>query len=260
MKKLILFILIFPLFLSAKIQVTTYFPLETQFIKKIAKQEVEVAQISHRFSKSYSELPPSGLKKLSSSKIFFHFGLDIENDYEKVLKQNNQQIIVVNLSKNIPKLGLNPYIWMDPFAIKIVAKNIFDSLVEIDIKNQQFYKKNYEEFLNEIDEAFLTILQNLNKSKVNSFYAIDDYWDYFANRFRLEVIKKDKKMFSTNELKDLSNTYKNKDTNKLLYCYPKDQNRASTLARSLNAKPVENDIFNEDWQTNLINLSNSIIK
>ena len=67
-------------------------------------------------------------------------------------------------------------------------------------------------------------------------------------------------MFSTNELKDLSNTYKNKNTNKLLYCYLKDQNRASTLARSLNAKPVENDIFNEDWQTNLINLSNSIIK
>ena len=30
---------------------------------------------------------------------------------------------------------------MDPFAIKIVAKNIFDSLVEIDIKNQQFYKR-----------------------------------------------------------------------------------------------------------------------
>lgn len=149
---------------------------------------------------------------------------------------------------------------MDPFAIKIVAKNIFDSLVEIDIKNQQFYKKNYEEFLNEIDEVFLTILQNLNKSKVNSFYAIDDYWDYFANRFRLEVIKKDKKMFSTNELKDLSNTYKNIDTNKLLYCYPKDQNIANTLARSLNAKPVENDIFNEDWQTNLTNLANNIIK
>ena len=67
-------------------------------------------------------------------------------------------------------------------------------------------------------------------------------------------------MFSTNELKDLSNTYKNKDTNKLLYCYPKDQNIANTLARSLNAKPVENDIFNEDWQTNLTNLANNIIK
>ena len=33
-----------------------------------------------------------------------------------------------------------------------------------------------------------------------------------------------------------------------------------TLAKNLKAKPIENDIFNEDWETNLINLANSITR
>jgi len=158
-KKLILFILIFPLFLSAKIQVTTYFPLETQFIKKIAKQEVEVAQISHRFSKSYSELPPSGLKKLSSSKIFFHFGLDIEKKYAEIFLKQNPSLIVVDISSNISKMNKNPYVWTDPFNMRIVAKNIYDSFVKIDKYKESYYKQNYEKFPDEIDDTFLKIKQ-----------------------------------------------------------------------------------------------------
>ena len=98
-----------------------------------------------------------------------------------------------NLSKDIKKINANPYIWTDPFAIKDVARNKLDTLIEFDNGNSKFYKKNYNDFLSEIDEIFLKILQNLNKSNINSFYAIEDYWDYFANRFRLEIIKKDKK-------------------------------------------------------------------
>jgi len=260
MVKKLLLILAFPIFLFAKIQVTTYFPLETQFVKKIGKNEVEVYEITHRYSDNYIEIPKSALNKLSSSKLFFHFGLNIERDYAKILKEKNSAISIIDLSKNIQKIDLNPYIWTDPFATRDIAKNIFESLIEVDKRNKDFYKKNYQELLNEIDKTFLTILQNLNKSKVNSFYAIENYWDYFANRFRLEVIKKDKKAFSTNELKDLSKTYEDKDINKLLYCYSKDEKLANTLAKSLKAKPIENDIFNEDWETNLINLANSITR
>lgn len=258
--KHLIFILIFPVFLFAKIQVTTYFPLETQFVKKIAKQEVEVREITHRFSTNYVEIPSSELKKLSTSKLFFHLGLDIENRYAKVLKQKNNSLEVVDLSLNIDKISSNPYIWTDPFAIKDIAKTIFDSLVQVDKRNMKFYKKNYEDFLNEIDQVFLTILQNLNKSKINSFYALEDYWDYFANRFRLEVIKQDKKMFTTSELKDLSKFCEDNDTDKLLYCYSKDEKLANLLATNLKAKAIENNIFSEDWQMNLMNLTNSIIR
>ncbi|WP_198305288.1 metal ABC transporter solute-binding protein, Zn/Mn family [Arcobacter vandammei] len=259
MKKLI-FILIFPIFLFAKIQVTTYFPLESAIIKKIVKQEAEITEISHRFINKYIEIPTSELKKLSNSKFFLHFGLDIENKYADILKQNNKKLEIVDLSKNIDKISSNPYIWTDPFAIKDIAKNVFDLFSKIDTRNHSFYKKNYESFLNEIDETFLFILQNLNKSDINSFYAIEDYWDYFANRFRLEVIKKDKKVFTTLELKNLNKTYENSEATKLLYCYSYDEKFANILATNLKVQAIENNIFNEDWHTNLINLTNSIIK
>lgn len=114
--------------------------------------------------------------------------------------------------------------------------------------------------MSEIDEIFLKILQNLNKSNINSFYAIEDYWDYFANRFKLEIIKKDKKIFTTLELMDLSKTYKDSSSNKLLYGYSKDEEFANVLAKNLKAEAIENDIFSGDWQTNLLNLTSSIVR
>lgn len=260
MKKLILFVLIFPIFLFAKVQVTTYFPLETYFIKKISKEDIDVVQVTHRYTTNYFELPTSGVDKLSSSKIFFHFGLDIETKYEKIFKQNNHSLKVVDLSKTSTKIGLNPYVWTDPFNAKEIAKLILDSLIQIDERNKGRYQKNYEEFLLEIDQLFLTILQTFNKSQINGFYAIENHWDYFANRFRLEVFKKDKKLFSTAELKELSENYKTIDVNKFLYYSAKDQNFVDILSKTLNSKTIQNDIFTEDWETNLINLTNDLTK
>lgn len=259
MKKLI-FILIFPIFLFAKIKIVTYFPLETEFIKKIAKNQVEVSEITHRYSNKFTEIPSSELRKLSNSNLFFHLGLNIETTYAELLKKNNRDLKVIDLSKDIEKINANPYIWTDPFAIKDVARNILDTLIEFDSGNSKFYKKNYNDFLSEIDEIFLKILQNLNKSNINSFYAIEDYWDYFANRFRLEIIKKDKKIFTTLELMDLSKTYEESSSNKLLYCYSKDEEFANILAKNLKAEAIENDIFSGDWQTNLLNLTSSIVR
>ncbi len=240
-------------------QITTYFPLESAIVKKIAKKEADIVEITHRFTNNYTEISPSEIKKLSSSKLFFHFGMDIENRYAKLLKQNNDKIQIVDLSSNIEKIGNNPYIWTDPFVIKDIAKNIFETFSRYDILNKKYYEKNYKEFIDEVDAIFLKILQNLNKSSINSFYAIENHWDYFANRFRLEVIRKDKKVFSTLELKNLNKTYENSDINKLLYCYSNDEKLATLLARNLKSEVMESDIFNEDWQTSLFELSNFLI-
>ena len=45
----ILFILLFPLVLFSKIQVVTYFPLESHLINKIAQKEVKIREITSRY-------------------------------------------------------------------------------------------------------------------------------------------------------------------------------------------------------------------
>ena len=178
-----LFILLFPLVLFSKIQVVTYFPLESHLINKIAQKEIITREITSRYLNTYKNLPVSELSKLANSKLFFHFGLDIEKKYAELLLKENHKIIVVDISSNIQKIDNNPYIWTDPLNLRAVAKNIYDAFAMYDKNKESYYKENYEKFLDEIDETFLKIKQRLNNSELQYVYVFDDFWEKIFSPF-----------------------------------------------------------------------------
>ena len=190
----IFFILFLPLLLFSKIQILTYFPLETHIVKKIGQKEIVPREITNRYLSEFRKIPSSEISRLSNSKIYFHFGLDIEKEYESILIEKNPNLKIIDMSKDVNKINNNPYIWMDPFAMRVIAKNIYEALIELDNNKKDFYKENYERFLDEIDDTFLKIKQKMSGSEITTIYAFDDYWDYFANRFRLDIIKKENKL------------------------------------------------------------------
>ena len=256
----ILFLLFFPLFLFSKVQILTYFPLESHIVKKIAQKEVVTREISNRYLPEFRKIPSSEVSRLSNSKIYFHFGLDVEKQYENTLKERNPNLIIVDMSKGVDKLNNNPYIWMDPFTMRIVAKNIYEAFIEIDKANESFYKENYEKFLDEIDDTFLKIKQKMSGSEVTTIYAFDDYWDNFANRFRLDIIKQEKKYLNIADISKTQEFTQNKNIKKLLFYRGMDYNIALSFSSNLNLEIIEDDIFDDKWQFNLLNLSQNLFK
>lgn len=256
----IFFILFLPLFLFSKIQIVTYFPLETKIVKKIAQKEVVTREITARYLPTFRNIPKSEVSRLSNSKIYFHFGLDVEKEYEKILKEVNPNLIVVDMSKDVDKLGNNPYFWTDPFALRVVAKNIYEAMIQIDKQKTDFYKENYENFLEEVDDTFLKIKQKIYGSEVLEVYAFDDYWDYFANRFRIKIVKKEKKYLNITEIPSAVQFTKDRNIKKLLYYNGMDYNVALSLSSNLNVEILEDDIFGDIWQLNLINFSQNLFK
>lgn len=256
----IFFILFLPLFLFSKIQIVTYFPLETKIVKKIAQKEVVTREITARYLPTFRNIPKSEVSRLSNSKIYFHFGLDVEKEYEKILKEVNPNLIVVDMSKDVDKLGNNPYFWTDPFALRVVAKNIYETMIQIDKQKTDFYKENYEKFLEEVDDTFLKIKQKIYGSEVLEVYAFDDYWDYFANRFRIKIVKKEKKYLNITEIPSAVQFTKDRNIKKLLYYNGMDYNVALSLSSNLNVEILEDDIFGDIWQLNLINFSQNLFK
>jgi zinc transport system substrate-binding protein len=256
----IFFILFLPLFLFSKIQIVTYFPLETKIIKKIAQKEVLIREITGRYQATYEDIPKSEVSRLSNSKIYFHFGLEVEKKYEQILKEANPNLIVIDMSKNVEKIGTNPYFWTDPFTLRVVAKNIYDVLIQIDKDKSAFYKENYETFLDEIDDTFLKIKQKMHGSEVTEIYAFDDYWDYFANRFRIKVVKKEKRYLNISEIPSDIQFTKDRNIKKLLFYNGMDYNIALSLSNNLNLEILEDDIFGDIWQFNLLNFSQNLFK
>jgi len=255
-----LLILFFPLFLSAKFQAITYFPLETHIVKKIAQNEVKIREISSRFIHEYKELPFSEISRLSNAKVFFHFGLDVEKRYEKIIKERNPQIIIVDLSLNIDRIDENPYIWTDPFLVRVMAKNLYEALIQIDKTNTSLYKKNYEKFLQEIDDTYLKIKQKFNTSEVNSVYVLDDYWEYFTRRYRIKTVKREKNFLNIAEIPDLIKFTQKNSIKNILFYSNYDYNVALSISSNLNIKMIEDSIFKDNWQINLLTLTDQLIK
>lgn len=259
MKK-IFFILLFPFFLSAKIQVTTYFPLETFIIKKISYNEFQINEITQKYSENYKDLSIPELRKYATSNLYFHFGLDIEKRYFEALKKRNPEIIEIDLSLNIEKIDNNPYIWMDPILMRDISKNIYEALIKYDEEKKELYKKNYEAYLDELDETFLKIKQRLNSSQTNSVYAFDEYWDYFGRRFGIEIIRRDKNLINISQLSEILKYTRNYNIKKLLFSNQADNYLALSFSSNLNIKAIDNNIFQSNWQSIVFDLTNNLSK
>lgn len=256
----ILFLLLFPLFLFSKYQVVTYFPLESNIVKKIALNEIKIREITNRFVPVYRELPYSEVSRLSNARFYFHFGLDVEKVYGKVLKERNPELIEIDLSEGIEKIPNNPYFWTDPFIVRNIAKTIYETLVKYDKYEAEYYKNNYEKFLEEIDETFLKVKRKLVSSDVYAIYVFDDYWEYFANRFRIKTFKRPKNHINITDIEKLVEFKDKENITKILFFDEKDHNVVLSLANNLNIKAVEDNIFNDNWQINLLELSNNLTK
>ena len=255
-----LLILLFPLILFSKIQVVTYFPLETYLINKIGQKETKIREITSRYISTYQDLPQSEISRLSNGKVFFHFGLDVEKKYAELLLKENPNIIVMDISSNISKINNNPYIWTDPFNMRIVAKNIYDAFVKLDKYKEPYYKENYERFLDEIDQTFLKVKQKMNSSEVEYIYVFDNFWDYFAKRFGIVTIQREKKYLSIAEIPKMSDFNKDKNIKKLLFSQNDNKDFILSISSNLNLQTIDDDIFNEQWQLNILTLAQNLTK
>ncbi len=252
-----LLLLLFPLLLFSKFQVTTTLPFEAHIIKKIGQNHIRIKTISNNFSNKLLDLSPTEISSLAKTRAYFNFSLEIEKKYEKIFLETNDKLNIVNMSKNIKKLKYkgkeNPYVWLDPILLREVAKNIYDALVKIDFYNKDKYKVNYQNFLLELDESFLKTKRKLVKSEIYNIFVFDESLDYFAKRFKINVYKKKKRILSASEIKSLVEEVK---INEIKAVFTADRENI-TYAKSLSGNSnIQIKIFNLYEELLFYNLSN----
>lgn len=258
-----LFLLILPLLAFSKFQITVYMPIEEFFIKKIAQNYVRAKKITLYYTDKPVDLKYSDLSRLAQTRAYFHFGLDIEKTYISKLQEINPQIKIYDLSKGIKKLKtktgkINPYIWTDPLLLRDVATNILNYLVELDSINEDHYRRNYEMLLAKLDKLFLDIRDNLYASEIYNIYVFDDYWDYFANRFSLNLYKRKKEIVKAHNIEKIENYTSSREIKAILIQNKDSKPYAKSLAGKMNIIIKEHDIFEELFFFNLENLSKKL--
>ncbi len=199
----------------------SFYPLY-DFAQKIGGDRVEVNNIIPAGIEPHDWEPtPQLLIELLKADILVFNGLDLEPWVEKTaktLKESN--LLLVNTSEGIEPLrgyrhdhGHNhedcddhghdhedcddhddehehdnipdPHIWLDPLLALHQAEKIMDALIAVDPAHEDSYRKNFSNFLNQIEQLDLAYKEGLKDVPRREFIVTHLSFAYLAERYGL---------------------------------------------------------------------------
>ncbi len=293
MKKILfMFIALVSFLYASKPEISVSILPQKYFLEKIVKDKFDINVMVKAGSSPHTYEPKtSQMKSLSNSKIYFYTGIEFEKAWLNKFKKSAPNTLFVDSSANIQRIameehsheeetkhdahkhdkkhdhedeheheGLDPHVWLDPVLAKVQAKNIYDAVVSIDEQNKDFYTKNYEEFLKELDALDVQIKEILKPYSQKAFMVFHPSWGYFAKRYDLEQISIEiqGKEPKPNELVELVKDAKEHNI-KIIFVSPQfSQKSAKTIASSIGGNVVPIDSLGENWANSLIDTATQI--
>jgi len=268
--KKILLSLFFTNYLLFAIDVVVSIAPQKVFVKKIGGDKVSVEVMVPTGASPHTYSPKSSqMKKITHAKIYFSIEVEFEEVWLKKFKNQNKDLMLCNTVENLKKDilsehhhdELDPHIWVDPIAVKTIAKNIYTALSQADSNNTAYYKSNLESYLKELDELNQTIESILKDvPKEATFMVFHPAWGYFARRYNLnqlsvEVEGKEPKM---KELIKLMKRAKEESVHAIFTQPEFSDKSAQLIAKNLGINVIKTSPLAENWKENLINLAKAI--
>ena len=155
----------------------------------------------------------------------------------------------------------DPHTWVAPSNVRIMAKNIFNTLSQNDPANSSFYRKNYENFLDEIHATDMKIKNIfLNTPKGSKFMVFHPSWGYFAKEYDLVqlAIEVEGKEPKPKMLAKIIDTAKEEDIKAIFTQQEFSDKSAKAIAHELGIKVLKETPLASNWSENLLKMANAI--
>ena len=143
------------------------------------------------------ELKPDQTGKLSSARIIFKSGVDLDKWVDRGADAANVKDRVVDLSAGLKLLtatgeekGQDPHWWYDVDNAKQAASAIARELTRVDSAGKDTYEKNAADLRRRLDDADKTVraaIDPIPRSK-RLFVANHDAFNYFLNRYDITLV------------------------------------------------------------------------
>ena len=196
--------------------------------------------------------------------VFFteHMPTEFESDEHYFKDLNNSDVeAMLTFPKEEDHHGKDPHTWVSPSNVKIMAKNIYDALVEVDPSNKDYFEKNYTNFIEEINQTDKKIRNILSVLPENSkFMVFHPSWGYFAKEYNLTqlAIEVEGKEPKPKVLQKIIDEAKKQNVKAIFTQSEFSDKSAKTIANQLNIKVLKETPLAKDWSENLIKMANTI--
>lgn len=153
--------------------------------------------------------------------------------------------------------GIDPHIWSSIEGAKVIAWNTLNAFIELDKENTEYYWKNYNDLLADIDKTEAEIKRLLDPLTDRTFIIYHPALTYFADEFNLVqlCIEMDGKEPSPAQLKQLVMTAKEHHTKVVFIQQEFDQKNAELIAKETGCRLVKINPLDYHWNTELIHIA-----
>lgn len=206
MKKLtLIIILLVSSFGAAEIKVVTTTTIIYDLVKQVGKEKVKVDYLCRGDQDPhFLEIMPSYMLKLRNADLVFKIGLDLEKWLPQLIDgSRNDRLKIIDLSEEIDKKEVptkkldasygdvhpygNPHYYLDPSAAKIMVKEIYDALINESPEDEAYFKKNMDNYLNQLDAKINSWQSEMAKVKGKPIIFFHSSWIYFADHFGIRT-------------------------------------------------------------------------
>ena len=237
---------------------------QEEFVKRVGGDRVNVTVMVPPGADPHTYEPlPNQMKQVQDAQIYFQVGSDVEFELAWMgkLTSMNSQMKLVNTSTGIQLIpntaeseeGSDPHVWVSPRNAKVMVENIYQGLSQADPENKEYYTKNRDEYLKELDELDKNITQRLSAKNNTKIMVYHPAWAYFCKDYNLKQIsiEQDGKEPTPQAIASLVDTARRENI-KVIFVSPEfSTSNAQVIASEIGGKVVVIDPLSNDYLKNM---------
>ncbi len=257
-------------------QITVSILPQQYFVKRIAQETVSInVMIPPGHNPHTYEPTPHQMKAVGNSKIYFRIGhIPFEKAWMGRLKAANPAMVITDTSIGVNLIeekhhdheegqhhgAVDPHIWLSPRAVKIQLNHILNGLCQLHPRNKEIYRRNFEQFITEIDQldnAIISLLKGISPRKILVYHPA---WGYLARDYQLDqiAIEAEGKDPNPAQLKELIETARRNNIRVIIVQKQFDIHNAETIAREINGQVISMDPLALDWLKNIKSITRTL--
>ena len=173
---------------------------EVEWVNAVGGDKVSVTLMVPEGSDPHTYEPlPSQLAQVSDAKMYVEIGtpLEFETNYMDKIKSANPDMLIVNASQGIqliPNSAENesdtkdPHDWTDPKNAMIMVNNIYNGLVQVDPKDKDYFQKNRDQYIQQLQELDENTTKLLKGKKNTDILVYHPAFGYYAKDYNLTEV------------------------------------------------------------------------
>lgn len=246
---------------------------EATFVKAVAGDLIDVVTLIPPGQSPENYQPTiTSMQKLSDSSLYFAIGVPTEDsNILPKIDDLNKDIKIVYLNKKVAEVypqrefapgSVDPHIWMSPKRVKVIISIIENELSSLDPKHKDEYKKNADEYVNNIEELNDYIVNSYKDIKNNTIITYHPSLGYYCEDYGLNMltVEQEGKDSSPKDLEKLIDTARNKNI-KVIFCQSEiDSRQSKSFAESIDGKIVEINPLASDYINNMKEITDKIVE